>query len=277
MPELAEVETLRRQLSPLAGARVIEVVASHIRAVRRHDPADLNTLAGATVVAVERHGKWLHLCCDQATLSVHLRMSGRLLLARPGDLRLAHTHVVASLVTPHLGDRELRFVDPRAFGECVVTPPGAARPAARGRDALDDPPSAAEIAISLRATARSIKGVLLDQNGPVAGLGNIYADEVCAAARIEPGRPCNGLSADEVVALATVIPAVVAAAAAQRGTSLADKGWTDAYGVPGAHAAHLLVHARATCGRCAGPITKSKVAGRTTYHCLCCQARRTTC
>lgn len=278
MPELPEVETIRRDLEvEVVGRRIDAVRITGARTVRRVDPADLvATVTGASVTAVRRRGKYLVVSLDTGRLLVvHLRMSGQLLLARAGDAEPKHTHAVLALGA---GD-EVRFVDPRTFGELFVADPdhlGVIAPqlAALGIDPLDDVASWRRFGPTVRAKRMRLKDLLTDQR-VVAGLGNIYSDEILHRARLRFDRPGDSLSAAELRRLARAVPEVVAEAVAARGSSLADAQYVDLYGRPGRFAASHRVYARAgqACGSCRRRATIERVRwqGRSTFYCPACQ------
>ena len=229
MPELPEVETVRRDVSHrYAGHALLDIAVTGRRTVRRHPAAALSTLAGQRLVGVGRHGKYLLLEWeDGRVLVVHLRMSGQLLAAAAGDPRALHTHAVLAFSEAD----ELRFVDPRTFGELflAVAGPGTAQapaPARPGPPALAElghlgpdalAVDAAHLQAALARRRAPLKAVLVDQRA-LAGLGNIYADEVCYAAGLRPDRAAGSLhAATEVGRLAESVPAVLEAAIAGRG------------------------------------------------------------
>ncbi|MDP1793588.1 MAG: bifunctional DNA-formamidopyrimidine glycosylase/DNA-(apurinic or apyrimidinic site) lyase [Acidimicrobiales bacterium] len=275
MPELPEVETVRRDLAPfLTGRNVREVAITRDRAVRRQPHADFVAgLRGRTLTDVGRHGKYLFVALDgDEALVAHLRMSGQLRAARPADERAKHTHVVMDLDN----GTQLRFVDPRTFGELFLDKLGPdGRPSALrslGPDAVD--PTLTSAALHDRLTqgrrASSIKAALLDQRA-VAGVGNIYADEALFAARLHPLRPAASVTSAETGQLHKALRRILEAAIKARGSSLAD--YVDAYGGQGSFVRRHKVYARAgkPCTRCAAPIERSVVAQRGTHFCPVCQ------
>ncbi len=193
MPELPEVETVRRGLERhLVGRRITSVEVGRERTVRRTSRQAL--IAGLTdtvVEAADRRGKYLLLPLDSGdTLMIHLRMSGQVLLAGAGSPRPLHTHVVMHLDD----DREVWFVDPRTFGEVVVFDPdnvGVELPelARMGVDPIAEPFDPAILRAAFGTSKRALKPLLLDQH-VVAGIGNIYADEILHRARLRPDRAC---------------------------------------------------------------------------------------
>ena len=179
MPELPEVETVRRGLEvQVMGRRITRVEVGRERSVRRTSrQAVIDGLTGATILAVNRRGKYLLCPLDTGDeLMMHLRMSGRLLVANAGAERPPHTHVVMHLAGEPA--QELWFVDPRTFGEVVVFDPANVAVelpelAKMGIDPIADGLSRAQFAAVLRSRSRQIKALLLDQH-VIAGIGNIY-------------------------------------------------------------------------------------------------------
>ena len=204
---------------------------------------------------------------------IHLRMSGQLLVASAESSRPAHTHVVATF-----GDRELRFVDPRTFGEIVVFSPDRAdvevpELARLGVDPMVDKFDARVLAAILTRTNRPVKVALMDQH-LVAGLGNIYTDEVLHRARIRYSRPAAAVTRAEVQRLADAISQVLGDAIEAGGSTLSDAQYVDLMGRTGRYQDHHHVYGRegepcATCER--SEIRRSVVGGRSTFFCPRCQ------
>jgi len=287
MPELPEAEVVRRGLDDLVRGRVVHrFEVGRDRAVRR-DPdveAQRVTVVGRTVVATGRVGKFLVLDLGAPTgaggpapvhdvVIVHLGMSGQLRTGRAGTDRPAHTHVVWTLDA----GTELRFVDPRTFGHVFrSTAPGAgARPLALGHlgpDALDEL-TAADLAAGLAGRRVAVKARLLDQTA-VAGLGNIYTDEILHRVGIAPGRPSRDVGPVEVEALVGATRAVLSEAIAAGGSSLRDGQYVDLAGRVGGYQDQHRVHARAgsPCPSCGTVIERELHAGRTASWCPGCQA-----
>lgn len=276
MPELPEVEVVRRDLAAETEGRSISAVAvTGRRTVRRQDPAGLvGRLRGVPLGKVERIGKFLVVRLADDTggvLVVHLRMSGQLRLCAPGDPVIRHTHAVVSLSD----GRELRFVDTRTFGELFVAQASGARPpelAHIGPDLLDAVASPADLAEVLAGRSVAVKTLLMDQRR-LAGLGNIYSDEALFAAGIRFDRPAGTLHAGEVDALHGAIGSTLRAAVEHRGSSLADGTYVDLYGAPGRYQAHHQVYGRAgrPCRRCGAEVQRRPFAGRSTFWCARCQ------
>jgi formamidopyrimidine-DNA glycosylase len=276
VPELPEVETIRRGLEARVVGRCIERVdVGRERTVRRTSrQAVIDGLTGTTVTAAARRGKYLVCALDSGdAVMIHLRMSGKLLLAPTGTPRPAHSHVVMTL-----DGEELRFVDPRTFGEIVVFDPDRAdievpELARLGPDPVVDGLTSAVLRARLAGRSRPLKAWLLDQQR-VAGLGNIYTDEVLHAARLRFDRPAGTLDARGIRAVRQAIDDVLAAAIAAGGSTLTDNQYVGLSGEPGRYQHQHRVYGRAgaPCPRCRkATIVRVPFAGRSTFFCPRCQ------
>ena len=278
VPELPEAETVRRGLAgELAGRWLVGVDATGARSVRRHpDPGELHArLAGRRVTEVGRHGKYLLLRTDGEEVAVvHLGMAGQVRVDGEGSLRPPHTHVAAALDD----GRELRFVDPRTFGEFFVSA-GSDRPGGRpkelahlGFDPLEDRVGPARFASLLASRRMQLKPLLMGQR-LVAGIGNIYADEILWAAALRPDRVAAGLSAAEAAELRRKMLSVLRAAVRAGGSTLGDRSYVNVYGAPGryqrSHRAYGMEGR--PCARCGTPIARVRWGGRSTFFCPGCQ------
>jgi formamidopyrimidine-DNA glycosylase len=278
VPELPEVETVRRGLeSAVVGRRIDEVRVLGRRTVRRQSPTELRSrLIGRTIVAARRRGKFLLLSLDDGeVLVVHLRMSGQLLhLGGPERPPIAvHTHVVLEFSD----GTELRFVDPRTFGEWFVSAEvdGRGVPvelAHLGRDPLLEGLPASFLATRFAGRRASIKALLTDQR-IVAGIGNLYADEICFRAKLRPDRAGGSLTRAEVAALAGSARAVLRQAVKSRGSSLRDLRYRDLDGSIGSYQRSHAVYDRAgePCPRCGHRVERLKIGARAAYCCEGCQ------
>lgn len=275
MPELPEVESTRRHLAPvLEGQRIVGVSVRRDRMVRHHErPGDFaDRLTGRSVRSLGRVGKLLRASLDgDLTWVVHLGMSGRMAINRPEDPEAPHTNVVV-----RVGDgAEVRMVDPRTFGFTAVFTPEEMRTGVGsgwGPDALDDLPRARRLADALEGRSAPIKALLLDQR-LVAGLGNIYADEVLFRARIRPGRAGGSLTIDEVRRLRSAVRPVLEAGLRHGGTSLDDLAYLLPDGRAGDYLRRLRVYGRSgeRCRRCGGTVERSVIRSRSTFWCAGCQ------
>ncbi len=277
MPELPEVETVRRGLERhLVGRRITHVEVGRERVVRRTSrEALIDGLTNTVVVGAQRRGKYLIAPLDSGeALMVHLRMSGQLLLAAAGATRPSHTHVVLSLDD----GSEAWFVDPRTFGEVVVFAPDRVAVelpslAALGVDPIADDFPRTQLRAIVRSTGRALKPLLLDQHR-IAGIGNIYADEILHAARLRPDRAANTIDAAATWRLHASIVATLDAAIRAGGSTLGDAQYVDLMGAGGSYQDQHRVYGRAgercsTCGR--GWIRRTISGGRSTHFCPVCQ------
>jgi formamidopyrimidine-DNA glycosylase len=282
VPELPEVETVRRGLERFAvGRHVRQVEVGRDRSVRRTSRrAVIDGLTGATILAADRRGKYLLLPLDTGDeVMIHLRMSGQVLVAAAGAARPPHTHVVAHLdPTADRPAEELWFVDPRTFGEVVVFDPDHVDVelpdlAQLGLDPIVDDLSLPVLRRLLRSRHRLLKPLLLDQH-VIAGIGNIYADEILHAARLRPDRMSDELSAAAERRLHESIHRVLTDAIDAGGSTLRDAQYVDLLGEGGSYQDAHLVYGRAgercrTCG--VGWIRRTVSAQRSTHWCPRCQ------
>jgi formamidopyrimidine-DNA glycosylase len=277
MPELPEVETVRRGLQRhLVGRRIERVEVGRERSVRRTSrEAVIAGLTDTVVTAADRRGKYLLLPLDSGdTAMIHLRMSGQVLLAPAGTSRPAHTHVVLHLDDGH----EVWFVDPRTFGEVVVFDPDhveAELPelAHLGVDPIADPFDTSTLRRAFGTTSRALKPLLLDQH-VLAGIGNIYADEILHRARLRPDRPASSLDRRRLATLQRSIVDVLTEAINAGGSTLGDAQYVDLMGEGGSYQDDHRVYGRGgeRCLSCArGWIRRSVTGGRGTHWCPVCQ------
>jgi formamidopyrimidine-DNA glycosylase len=273
MPELPEVEITRRHLeSAMLGRTFSEVKLTHVRTARHNaSPAEVEArLQDRKVTAVGRHGKFLEIGLDDGQVMVaHLGMSGR--WSVDGDDDVPHTHFTAVLDD----GSTVRFIDPRTFGfvavydEDEVLDSGLSR---LGPDAWADPPDPAALAERLSGRTASIKALLLDQ-GPISGLGNIYADEALFRAGIHPLTPGGELGRQGCERLLGAVAEVLDAAIAHGGTTLDDLAYLLPDGRAGENMTRLRVYGREgePCDECGTPIERTVVRARSTHFCPTCQ------
>jgi formamidopyrimidine-DNA glycosylase len=275
MPELPEVETVRRTLTPAIGAQITRVWTSGkgLHMQRAPSKAKLGKLVGTRITGLRRIGKYLLVDTDgEHSLLVHLGMSGRFRIQRADEPRAPHTHVVLGLAD----GRELRFVDPRRFGQVDVAPrhDPRAHPALAmlGPDPLTDGIDPDAFYARARGKQAILKAFLLDQT-VLAGVGNIYASEALWRARLKPTLRAHQLTRASAHALAAAVTAVIAHALDKGGTSLKD--FVDADGREGENADYLQVYAREgePCPSCRRTIKRAVHQGRATFYCPRCQLR----
>ncbi|RIQ13264.1 bifunctional DNA-formamidopyrimidine glycosylase/DNA-(apurinic or apyrimidinic site) lyase [Jiangella rhizosphaerae] len=278
MPELPEVEVVRRGLAAHVVGRVIDhVEVAHVRAVRRHvaGPADFaGSLVKAAFTDARRRGKYLWLPLDDGERAVvgHLGMSGQLLVqpaAAPDETHLRVRFVFAD------GDPQLRFVDQRTFGGLAVAglgPDGVPVPIAHiAPDPLDPAFDDEAFRQALVRRRTGIKRALLDQS-LISGVGNIYADEALWRARLHYARPTETLRRPEVARLLQAVREVMAAALAQGGTSF-DSLYVNVNGESGYFDRSLDAYGQEgrPCRRCGTPIRRDPFMNRSSYTCPRCQ------
>ena len=274
MPELPEVETIRRQLAPqMEGRRLEALEVLDPRWCRPADPAELSDAVRARrIERVSRRGKYLLVeLGDEVTLVMHLRMTGNLLLVAGHEDR---PYLRARLVLDD-GSRVL-FCDPRRFGTGEVLLGAEAVEAYFGSRLGIEPLSSEFTADALRALARNrkapVKAFLLTQER-VAGVGNIYADEALFRARLHPLRPVGTLRWPQIASLRDAVVESLQAGIDAKGATIDDFRHAD--GAQGSFQDRFLVHRREgePCPRCGSTIRKLRAAGRGTYVCPRCQPR----
>ncbi len=285
MPELPEVEVVRRGLERwVAGRTVATVEVHHPRAVRRHlEGAEhfVQALTGRTVGAAHRRGKYLWLPLTEPdgapsgrAMVAHLGMSGQLLVEKPAQPD--ETHLRARFTFTD-GGRELRFVDQRTFGGLAVEDADGERIPSRLAHIAIDPldPSFDEDAFTaaLRRRRTEVKRALLDQT-LIGGVGNIYADESLWRARLHGTRPTDRLTRAQVADLLDGVRSVLGEALAQGGTSF-DSLYVDVNGQSGYFSRFLAVYGQVDrpCPRCGTPIVRESFMNRSSYSCPRCQPR----
>ena len=274
MPELPEVETVARALQrSIAGRRVLSVT---LRMSDFIDDAGAleRELPGRTIALVERYGKFMLLrlrrggdadAANEALL-VHLGMTGNLSPFSTEQPLHKHTHVILALDD----GRELRYTDPRRFGRMAYLAGSALERELQrfGAEPLQVPER--ELAQRLQSSHARVKALLLDQR-VLRGVGNIYADESLWSARIHPARIGSSLKDAEIRELHQALRKILRHAIRMRGSSISD--FVDPEGIPGDYQRRHRAYGREgkECHRCATPIRRMIVAGRSTFYCPSCQ------
>ena len=272
MPELPEIETVRRTVGPqIVGAGIASVKIGREKIVG-HPSADefVSSVTGRTFVSHSRRGKALILGLDSGRIVIRFGMTGQLIVTPPGYPEEKHTHAVFSLDD----GRELRYIDPRVFGRIWYIPEGEEDTfSGIGRLGLEpDDPDMDWRYLRDRLGKRTvpIKEALLDQS-VVAGIGNIWGDEILFRCRICPERPCQDLRPKDWRDLAARIPEVMEFGIEKntitpeeylegKGRRYYDIYYLEAYG-----------HEGDPCPRCGTAMVRTAVGGRSSYWCPCCQ------
>ena len=279
--ELPEVEVMRRDLErDVVGKKIkaaeVKQSKNAMRAIRRHKTRKdfTSRVAGHKITKIERRGKYISMTLDSGdVLVVHFGMSGQF---HRGTGRVAlppHTHVVFTFQQG--GD--LRFVDPRTFGELfVVTPDEIGKVKELQHlaiDPLDQVFTWPTFQYLLAERAAKMKQLLMDQKF-ISGLGNIYSDEVLFSAGLRFDRMSDTLSSQEVRRLYRAIQETLQEAIKLRGTTLDDEAYVDLFGAPGEYQNELKVYGRAglPCRRCRTPIETVRISQRTSFFCPQCQS-----
>jgi formamidopyrimidine-DNA glycosylase len=272
VPELPEVETVRRGIAPaLEGARFEHVTILDPRLVRPFDPSIVaGELTGERVVEVGRRGKYLILGLESGrSLLIHLRMTGSLRHAPRGELAGdPHTRAVLSMDN----GSDVAYRDVRRFGTWELLEQGELAPYLAAR--LGPEPlgtlSAERLGRRLEGRRAPLKSALLDQR-TLAGLGNIYVDEALWQSRLHPLRPAGTLDGDELARLHRAIRSVLRKGIERQGSTLRDYALPDgAYGTM-QDEFHAYGRGGEPCDRCGTPLERIVVGGRTTTFCPRCQ------
>jgi formamidopyrimidine-DNA glycosylase len=270
VPELPEVETIVRGLEPVLRTRRIAAVDVREPRLRTPVAADFEVrLVGRRIVGMRRHGKFILVPLDDGSVwLVHLGMTGRLTLASPDRPDRPHDHVVVRLEDGQL----LTYNDARRFGRLAVIAADAIEAeTAAGIDALSPALTADFLhARSRRHGRTTVKSLLMDQR-EIAGLGNIYVNEILFRAGVRPRRRAGRLTRAECARLAAATRSILGAAIARGGSSISD--YRDGFERSGSYQRRHQVYDRAgePCRRCGGPVRACVVTGRSTFYCARCQ------
>lgn len=291
MPELPEVETVRRSLEPFVpGRKIVQVTVRDSLVIKRPDPGQYpELLSGQRFTRLDRRGKYLVMHLERHGLLVHLGMTGQLTFRDPqrpdtAFIRQPYTGLQRALQHPvdahtHISlefedGTALHYRDVRKFGKWRLYPleslDQSSELTALGPDPITGDFQLEPFVARLRKTSRAVKAALLDQS-TVAGLGNIYVDEALFRAGIRPRKAARRLTGRELERLFKAIPEVLQAGIEAGGTTLRD--FVDGTGSAGTNQERLLVYGRhgQPCTVCGGTLKRATVAQRTTSWCPVCQ------
>jgi len=279
MPELPEIETIKNNLAPKVMGKIITKVTfppdPKIRILRRFPSQQefIGELKGTKVQDLRRRAKYLIFeLIPTKTLVIHLGMSGQLLLKKSGT---PYEPYIRAVFHFNKGT-ELRFIDPRKFGEIFLKLPSIqSHPLTLDRlgpEPLEKSFSITCLTRILQKSRRAIKTLLLDQKS-IAGIGNIYSDEILFQAKIHPTRLANTLDGDDVKLLHRSIRKILKDAIDNRGTTAADKRYRDGLGKVGKFQEKLKVYQRTgnPCYQCGTNIKRMRIGGRSASFCPHCQ------
>ncbi|KUE73113.1 hypothetical protein AUQ37_03785 [Candidatus Methanomethylophilus sp. 1R26] len=275
MPELPEIETVRRNVAPLAeGRRIVSVEADGTRILKNRTPEDMRMLEGSTVTGIDRRGKALIIRHDSGIRSVvRFGMTGQLYVCPAGDPAEKHTHIA---VTFDNGS-QMRFVDPRRFGAVWVFGKGE-DDSCSGIGSMGPEPDSPSLNRdylyrTLSGKSMPVKAALMDQS-VVAGLGNIWSGEALFLAGICPLTPCSELDREDWDNLARCIARTVEFAVAQNAVTAEE--YAEGKGRKYYDVDYLKVYGREgePCTVCGTPLVSSRICGRSSFWCPKCQPRR---
>lgn len=267
MPELPEVETVVRTLEHQIRDRMISAV--HVRYAKTviGDPEVFaRTLQGQHFRSFDRRGKYLLFYMDDVLLCVHLRMEGKFWLQKPEEPLDRHMHVLFDLDD----GMQLRYHDTRKFGrmEILEKDTDLATFHDLGPEPFDEAFNREYVHAWCRRKHVPLKSLLLDQHF-VAGIGNIYADEILAACGLRPGRSCQRITRSDEEHIVNETRRILQAAILAGGTTI--RSYTSSLGITGLFQTECTVHTMKTCGRCGGEIKVKWIGGRSSYYCPHCQ------
>lgn len=270
MPELPEVETVRTVLAPTLNKRkVVQVVISNLKVLGNGTPAQFTYgILQQTITKLTRRGKYLTVhFANGNRVVIHLRMTGVLTVNHPTDPVARHTVMLWVLDN---GD-QLRFADDRGFGRFWLIRDG--QPDLSGQQKLGVEPKNVTAEYLQQKFARrtlAVKSLLLDQ-AIVAGIGNIYSDEICFRAGIAPMRPGNSLTPNEYARLATTIPAVIAEFITNHHVTLTEYRKSEGKSYQTDRYLQIYGHAGQPCPHCGTTLNGTRLNGRSSVYCPNCQ------
>jgi formamidopyrimidine-DNA glycosylase len=259
MPELPEVETVRRVLQErYAGRTISSVELGKPTFYRRPPAAAIKMLAGGTIAGFKRRGKYLIVViADRGEVVFHLGMSGRITVGGESP------HVRFRI---RIDGEDVRFHDSRRFGRVGCALPDL------GPEPMDAEFTSGYLSSILRRRTAPIKALIMDQR-LIAGLGNIYATEALHAAKVRPGRAGKSLRRVEIAQLAVACRDILSRGVAAGGATLDDEAFLDPLGRPGRMQMGVMVYGRERCGTCDGAVigTRKSIGGRASAYCPACQ------
>jgi len=278
MPELPEVETIRRDLNGLiVGKKIVEITTDSPKQVKPSLAEVKKAIVGVEVKKIGRRAKILFIFLSSGqVLAIHLKLTGRLLVRKKGAPKDDWQHIVIRLrdqsSSIKKSELELRFCDLRKFGwvRLINSDQLSVISDQLGIEPLTPEFNLEKFSQVLQSSSRPIKIVLMDQK-KIAGVGNIYANDALFLARIDPRRPAKKVSEEEAKRLFKAIEKVLKAGIKYRGAS--DQHYLDALGHKGSYQDHFLTYGRVgkKCFDCEGEIKRLKIGGRGTFYCSKCQ------
>lgn len=274
MPELPEVETVRRGLLDKVLNRVIKGIRVNYPKIIEYPSISLfkKEIVGQKINDISRYGKWLIFVLDDFYLLSHLRMEGKYFIKSSKDVDLKHEHVIFEL-----DDKtELRYMDVRKFGKMHLIPKDKIKEIGPlrelGLEPWDENLTLEYLQDKFSKKRLPIKSVLLDQS-IIVGIGNIYADEILFLAKINPYTRAMDLNDDSIKNIIKYTRIVLEDAIKAGGTTI--RSYSSVNGIHGMFQQNLNVHSRSgeACPVCGSEVIKVKIGGRGTYYCSKCQVK----
>ena len=269
MPELPEVETVVRTLEKrIKNKKIIDVSVRYKPIVNGNVNNFKKELINQSFRSFKRRGKYLLFYLDDVLLVSHLRMEGKYFIKEHNEPVDKHTHVIFRLNN----GKDLRYNDVRKFGRMELIEKNDDYDDFKklGPEPFSNNFNVKYVKNFLAKSNKPIKEILLDQSF-VAGIGNIYADEICFAIKVKPTRPCNKLSDKEIEDLIKETRKILKKAIKAGGTTI--RSYNSSLGVTGRFQLKLNVHTKDKCSICGKDIVKIRVGGRGTYYCPLCQKK----
>ncbi len=271
MPELPEVETVRKTLMAQLGSVEIEDVKVLWRNIVDQDLKDFERIVHQRIEAYQRYGKYLIFECEKDALIVHLRMEGKFYILDTEQPYDKHVHVIFRLSD----GRYLQYHDTRKFGKMKVVPKQENLQYTcfekLGKDAIDPTIDSFELYQKWHPKKIHLKKMLLDQSF-LAGIGNIYADEICFSCGLDPQSIVYDLSRHDFENIVFHTHRILMGAIRSGGTTI--RSYTSSLGVSGLFQLKLKVHHQKVCQVCGSPVEKIQSDGRGTYRCRKCQKKK---
>jgi len=270
MPELPEVETVRRVLKEsLINRKIIDIDIRYSPIIDMDSLEFKNKIINKTIIDINRLGKFLIINLNEGNIISHLRMEGKYFYLKNDEIDNKHIHVIYKLDNGY----SLYYQDTRKFGRMIYKENNELYSTKPLNNIGIDPILTKKIDYRLiydKIVSRSvaIKTTLLDQS-ILCGLGNIYVDEVLFDSKINPHRPSNSITFDEVIAICNNTQDILNLAIKYKGTTI--KSYTSSLGVKGEYQKFLKVHTKKVCPNCKSDIKCDKINGRTTYYCKICE------
>ena len=270
MPELPEVQTVLDTLAlRIKDCEIIDIKVLYPNIIVGNVATFKKKLIGQHFREFKRRGKYLLFEMDDITLVSHLRMEGKYYIQKPDEPTNKHTHVIFSLSNGY----ELRYNDVRKFGRMELMPKKDDYRTFKdlGPEPFSNEFNSEYILSYLKKNKKPIKEILLDQSF-VAGIGNIYADEICSAISVLPMTPGFKLTSDDAKNMVSSTRRILKGAIKAGGTTI--RSYTSSLGVTGRFQLKLKVHTLSECPKCHSTIIKTRIGGRGTYYCPKCQTNR---